>query len=212
VTNVRLACTYAPITVLLVVFISLNNIACFFHVPQRICPPAPLWSHTPRWRERIQLGQMVEIRESASRADRPKWYEGIVRKIGGEKETTYDMSKGAELELTEEDDSTTNGNKRPLLVLYRTQQILVESPQENFKIAFPLCRRRTPRESTLLSLRTFAGSVCTEKKYVPWALIASGIFGFFSKISALAGQVAAALFLDEDCLSAMAQGRCSCRS
>jgi ubiquitin carboxyl-terminal hydrolase 8 len=71
-----------------------------------------------------------------------------VRKIGGETETTYDTSKGAELEFTEADDSTTNGNKRPLLVLNRTQKILMESPQENFNSVSTLSPKDAKREYT----------------------------------------------------------------
>lgn len=91
---------------------------------------------------------MVEIRESASRADRPKWYRGIVRKIGGVKDTIYDMTAGAELEAMETGDSTTNGEKRPLLILNRMQQILVESPQENFNSVSTLSMSDSKREYT----------------------------------------------------------------
>ena len=35
-------------------------------------PPAPLWSRTARWRERIQAGDKVEVREATSLVQRPK--------------------------------------------------------------------------------------------------------------------------------------------
>lgn len=92
-------------------------------VSRRIQAPAPLWSHTSRWRDRIKLGQRVEIRQSSSSPDRPKWFRGLVRKIGGESDDVQDMGGGAELEAMETDESSENGNKRPLLLLNRTQQV-----------------------------------------------------------------------------------------
>ena len=66
---------------------------------------------------------MVEIRESSSTAQRPKWYRGMIRKVGGAKDAVLEIVGGAELEVMEKDDSKTNGGTRPLLILNRTQQV-----------------------------------------------------------------------------------------
>lgn len=65
----------------------------------------------------------MEVRQSMSCVDSPKWYTGIVRKIGGINDELEDMTGGAVLEEMEPDDSGENGNKRALLILNRTQQV-----------------------------------------------------------------------------------------
>jgi hypothetical protein len=100
-----------------------GSFSLFLTFLQSISPPAPLWSHTCRWRERVREDDQIEIRQVRSNYDRPKWYRGIVRKVGGENDAVRDMTGGAALEATEPDDSGENGNKRPLLVLNRTQQV-----------------------------------------------------------------------------------------
>lgn len=94
---------------------------------QKTNPPAPLWSHSDRWRERIAEGKVVEIRDASSRVDRPKWYKGIVKRIGPKRTVMKKVTGGAELELIEGEGAT----NRPLLLLKRVQQIMVEVEQEN---------------------------------------------------------------------------------
>ena len=127
-------------------------------------PPAPLWSHTARWREEVSLGDEIEIREASSLVIRPKWFRAFVRELGREEDTPREIVGGAQLEEVEEeecvqndddDNSTTNSTvsspkcstkddthskrhprpKKPLLLLYRTRQVLVEVPQERFNTA-----------------------------------------------------------------------------
>lgn len=115
-------------------------------VDDRISPklntPAPLWSHCRRWREALSEGNLLEVRDSLSRADRPKWYKGIVRKVGSANGSLKSTEGGAELELfddpsaVEEDDNSQNGPRRvPLLLMMRTQQVLIEVEQERQNIA-----------------------------------------------------------------------------
>ena len=98
------------------------------------CAPAPMWTHTRRWRENMQIGDKVEIRDSTSHVQQPKWFRGTVRKIGKKDDAPRDLYDGAMLEKLElSATATTNGGKPltyPLVVLKRMQQVLVEVPQE----------------------------------------------------------------------------------
>lgn len=98
--------------------------------PQRIRAPAPLWTHSYRWRENLTEGKVVEVRDTSSRVDRPKWYKGIVRKIGARKGKVFNTDGGAELELFEDPESNGSKVKKPLLLLGQTRQIMVEVEQE----------------------------------------------------------------------------------
>mmetsp|Transcript_13758 Transcript_13758/g.33317 ORF Transcript_13758/g.33317 Transcript_13758/m.33317 type:complete len:1098 (+) Transcript_13758:142-3435(+) len=91
---------------------------------------APLWSHSSRWRERIAEGNTVEVRSASSKVDRPKWYKGIVKRIGQKRVVMKRVTGGAPLEMIVGKDE----KKRPLLLLNRVQQIMVEVPQENDKM------------------------------------------------------------------------------
>lgn len=91
--------------------------------------PAPLWSHSRRWRERITEGKVIEVRDASSRADRPKWYKGVVQRIGLRNRRMAIKTGGAELEMLEDPNNT--GDKRALLLLNRKQQIMVEVEKEN---------------------------------------------------------------------------------
>lgn len=102
-------------------------------------PPAPLFSHSSRWREELQLGDIVEVRDSASLVQRPKWFRGIVRAVGRDDDVPMEIVGGAELEMLEtpvsnvgSDEKELVKKRRPLLLLHRTRQILVEVPQEKF--------------------------------------------------------------------------------
>jgi hypothetical protein len=86
-----------------------------------------LWSKTPRWRENITVGDLVEVRDSFSLVDHPKWIRGVVKWIGGENDATQCIMGGAALENLSIDD---DGNKGPLLLLHRTQQVLVQVEQD----------------------------------------------------------------------------------
>ncbi|KAG7349657.1 ubiquitin carboxyl-terminal hydrolase [Nitzschia inconspicua] len=120
-------------------------------VNPRLNPPAPLWTHSKRWRERLADGNVVEVRDSLSTADRPKWYKGIVKTVGnpsgplrkiegGAKVETYGEIIGistkdssAEADQCEDDvalKATAEERNKPLLLLNREQQVLVEIEQE----------------------------------------------------------------------------------
>lgn len=88
--------------------------------------PAPLWSRTNRWRERIQVGDTVEVRDSSSLAARPRWYRGEVKKVGHPEDPIRELSCGAELEQYEFEGQ----EKGPLLLLWEYRQVLVEVREE----------------------------------------------------------------------------------
>lgn len=89
---------------------------------QNIRPPAPLWTHTARWRESLHVGQFVEIRESTSPAERPKWFKGIIKDVSKLGDPMYEILGGADLETY-----CVNGVGKmlPLLLLHRTRQVRV---------------------------------------------------------------------------------------
>lgn len=93
----------------------------------KLMPPAPLWTRTTRWREQIGVGDEVEVRESTSLVQRPKWHRATVVAVGNPDDPPRELDGGAELELLAEN---SHGKKCPLLLLNRRRQILVESPQE----------------------------------------------------------------------------------
>lgn len=97
--------------------------------------PAPLWSQSGRWRERIKEGDELEVRDSSSIVERPKWYRGTVKKVGRPGDPLRDMSGGANLETYPL--LSDSAVKKPLLVLDRKQQILVEVKQERTEKAGP---------------------------------------------------------------------------
>jgi ubiquitin carboxyl-terminal hydrolase 8 len=96
--------------------------------------PVPLWTHCHRWRQTITEGKLVEVRDTSSRADRPKWYKGVVRRVGSPDGRPEIIVGGATLELHDDPDGRRDeeGNfiKKPLLLLQRTEQILVEVEEE----------------------------------------------------------------------------------
>lgn len=121
-------------------------------VNPRLNPPAPLWTHSKRWRERLVEGNLLEVRDSLSKADRPKWYKGIVKVVGNPNREPRKIVGGAEVEMYEDiidvvsREKKTDSNKpengvssvkasagdpkKPLLLLNRDQQVLVEIEQE----------------------------------------------------------------------------------
>jgi ubiquitin carboxyl-terminal hydrolase 8 len=103
-------------------------------VSVKIHAPAPLWSHSSRWREKMADGKILEVRDASSHVNRPKWYKGIVRRIAIRGEKLKPVIGGAVLELFEIPKAQQNGNKnkdkRPLLLLGRKLQALVEIEQE----------------------------------------------------------------------------------
>lgn len=93
----------------------------------------PLWSKTSRWRERIRVGQEVEVRQTASHAYRPKWYRAEVIAVRRESDIApLEITGGAELELIGED------AKSPLKLLQRKRQVLVRVPQERNNCTTPV--------------------------------------------------------------------------
>ena len=101
-------------------------------VSPKIHAPAPLWSHSSRWREKLVEGNVLEVRDASSLAERPKWYKGVVRRIGIKGEKAHSIEGGADLEIFEVPGAPANGNqeKKPLLLLNRKDQIMVEVEQE----------------------------------------------------------------------------------
>eukprot|EP00977_Amphora_coffeiformis_P001681 scaffold316_cov158-Amphora_coffeaeformis.AAC.5 len=97
--------------------------------------PAPLWSRSTRWRENIKEGDEVEVRDSSSIVERPKWYRGIIKKVGAPGDSVRDMTGGADLEIFPP--SPLNSSEGPLRVLGRQQQVLVEVKQERTEKAGP---------------------------------------------------------------------------
>lgn len=104
----------------------------------RLHPPAPLWSHSKRWREGLKEGNLIEVRDSLSRADRPKWYKGMVKRLGPRRGQVKKIEGGAQLESLQDiigpcssgDDGNEWNKDIALLLLSRNQQILVEVEQE----------------------------------------------------------------------------------
>lgn len=106
----------------------------FSFVVQRIRQPAPLWTHSSRWRERVEEGTALEVRDASSIAERPKWYKGVVRAVGPKDGIIRKCEGGAALEFFEHSNSD-NGKKKPkmlkpLLLKGRTQQVMVEVEKE----------------------------------------------------------------------------------
>eukprot|EP00978_Attheya_sp_CCMP212_P024303 scaffold76138_cov53-Attheya_sp.AAC.4 len=95
-------------------------------------PPCPLWSQSNRWRENATVGTEIEIRDSSSLVQRPIWFKGIIRFIGEGNDAPRDTSSGAEIETHEQESGTSDEEKKMLILLKRTRQVLVEVPQENF--------------------------------------------------------------------------------
>ena len=80
----------------------------------------PLWTKTTRWRSQIEVGDEVEIRESTSSIQRPKWYRATVLEIGNEEDMTRELDGGADLELLDVNDA---GKKVPLLLMKCRRQV-----------------------------------------------------------------------------------------
>jgi hypothetical protein len=95
-------------------------------------PPFPLWSRTSRWRESIHVGTVVEVRDSSSIVERPKWYKGVVRRVGRRSDQPWQLVGGAQLE-------TYQG--KHLLLLGQTQQVLVEVEQEKNSVTPALIKK-----------------------------------------------------------------------
>jgi ubiquitin carboxyl-terminal hydrolase 8 len=97
-------------------------------VNMKLNAPAPLWTRTARWREKVIVGDSVEVRDSSSIIERPKWYKGEIIRVGGVNDAVRDVSGGAALERYPVDGDM---EKTELLVLLkRTQQVLVQVDQE----------------------------------------------------------------------------------
>ena len=141
-------------------------------VPTRVKAPAPLWSQSGRWRERLKVGDMVEVRDSSSLVDRPKWYKGIVQYIGGKNEKPRVLTGGADIELYDVIDPSNphiieTTPRQPLLLLNRTQQILVEVEQE--RIAKAGSNNNNNNAIPLLtSASSVSDSLAPNPPYVRW--------------------------------------------
>ncbi len=88
----------------------------------QLSPPEPLWSRTAKWREEIKVGDEVEVRESTSLVQRPKWHRATVLALGSETDMPKNLQGGAELELLEENEV---GKRVPLMLLKRKRQVRV---------------------------------------------------------------------------------------
>eukprot|EP00546_Thalassionema_frauenfeldii_P005026 CAMPEP_0178910418 /NCGR_PEP_ID=MMETSP0786-20121207/9088_1 /TAXON_ID=186022 /ORGANISM="Thalassionema frauenfeldii, Strain CCMP 1798" /LENGTH=943 /DNA_ID=CAMNT_0020582671 /DNA_START=199 /DNA_END=3026 /DNA_ORIENTATION=- len=95
-------------------------------ITKKCLAPAPLWTHTDPWRLNIEIGQNLEIRDSRSSTKQPKWFRAIVAEIGKPDDKPRPIEGGARLEELE----SVDGQKHPILLMMRKQQIKVEVPQE----------------------------------------------------------------------------------
>ncbi|CAB9517045.1 Ubiquitin carboxyl-terminal hydrolase [Seminavis robusta] len=100
-------------------------------IMQRLQEPCPLWTKTARWRERIRVGDIIEVRDSSSLATRPRWYRGEVKKVGKPTDMVRPLTCGAELEKHEFE----GHEKGEILLLKQIQQILVEVSEERARKA-----------------------------------------------------------------------------
>ncbi len=78
----------------------------------------PLWTRTANWREQIKEGDEVEIRESTSLVQRPKWHRATVLLVGGENDVPRTLDGGAELEMID-----VNSRRVPLMLLSLKRQV-----------------------------------------------------------------------------------------
>jgi ubiquitin carboxyl-terminal hydrolase 8 len=96
--------------------------------------PVPLWTHTSRWRKTLKAGDSVEVRDTSSRHEQPKWFAGLVRKLGKQGDPIKELYNSSILEHFEVVQSTNPDSGRilakPLLLLKNIQQVLVEVAQE----------------------------------------------------------------------------------
>lgn len=102
-------------------------------IMQRLQEPAPLWTKVSRWRQRIRVGDTVEIRDSSSLASRPRWYRGEIKKVGMVNDPIRELPCGAQLEEYE----IPGSEKGPLFLLKERQQVLVEVAEERARRALP---------------------------------------------------------------------------
>ena len=93
----------------------------------------PLWTKTKNWRELIKVGDEVEIRESTSLVQRPKWHRATILAVGDENDSPRDLVGGAELE---ELDIKGDGKKAPLLLLNRKKQVNIFYLKLIFRLIF----------------------------------------------------------------------------
>lgn len=101
---------------------------CCILFQRQMPPPAPLWTRTSKWRERIAVGDEVEIRESTSVVQRPKWHRAVVLAVGFEGEVPREIEGGAPLEVYDDGGGEgKTGRKRPLLLMGRTRQVRLRS-------------------------------------------------------------------------------------
>lgn len=78
------------------------------------------------------MGDEVEVRESASLVQRPKWYKATVIAVSREFDSPREIVGGADLEQNDENEK---GEKVPLVLLSRKRQILVRVPQEKHNVS-----------------------------------------------------------------------------
>mmetsp|Transcript_30782 Transcript_30782/g.45536 ORF Transcript_30782/g.45536 Transcript_30782/m.45536 type:complete len:1052 (+) Transcript_30782:47-3202(+) len=113
-------------------------------ISKKCLAPAPLWAHTKPWRQNIEVGQNLEIRDSRSTTVQPKWFRAIVLEIGKPDDKPRPLEGSARLEELE----STDGQKYPILLLKRKQQIKVEVPQEKERnIALAMSKKKNKNET-----------------------------------------------------------------
>jgi len=103
----------------------------------------------------MKVGVEVEVREAVSSSERPRWLRAIVRAVGKMEDNgvVRDCAGGAELELFDADELDEEEGvrqRRPLLLLKRTQQVLVEVPDERseFPLILPAAKTSSPTNRT----------------------------------------------------------------
>jgi len=97
----------------------------------KLNPPEPIWSKSTKWRQQLDEGATVEVRDTSSRAARPKWYKGKVRVLGLEGAALKSGELCAELEKYDEDGKKSEkATAKPLLIMGVQRQVLVFVEEE----------------------------------------------------------------------------------
>ena len=105
-----------------VTFLDILTLLLSYPFNNQLSPPEPLWSRTAKWREEVKVGDEVEVRESTSLVQRPKWHRATVLALGSEEDIPRELEGGAELELLEMNEV---GKRVPLTLLKRKRQVRV---------------------------------------------------------------------------------------
>lgn len=109
----------------------------------------------------------MDIRESSSQVNNPKWYRGIVQQLAGEDDPQRKISGGAKLEkyaISGESENGKGPKRQSLLLLMRKRQVLIEVPQErqqrNFAASATVYDSDALERSSLRWVHLFSEEIC----------------------------------------------------